>query len=144
MSRRDRAFALGSVVLVAITLGIGFWETGSPERQRELLTDERRVNDLRAIAEEVYRLWTAAPPEERKLPSALATLANRPGRVPVETRDPLTREPYGYRAGEGSVYQLCATFQHGKEVQDGRKLFWAREVGTKCFDLDAATPPPYE
>jgi type II secretory pathway pseudopilin PulG len=94
---------MASVVVIA-TVVAAIAVIGSPSRQRLLRLDERRVNDLEAIASQV-RVYRN---QHGGMPASLATLSAEPGvRVP---RDPASAQPYGYEALGGADYRLCARF----------------------------------
>ena len=53
----------------------------------------------------------------------------------VAITDPVTREPYGYEAGEGTAYELCATFARATTEREFRRVrpFSRHEAGRHCF-----------
>lgn len=136
-----RRFAVGAVVAIVTTLGIGFWETGSPARQRELAMDRRRVADLTAIARNLHYRWVGSKEEAKVLPRTLDPLnENMP--IPLSLSDPVTKRPYLYRPQSVSRYSLCATFQQASgPAQPPNRVVWEHPAGEYCFALDAAMSP---
>ena len=47
------------------------------------------------------------------------------------------KHPYGYEAGEGTAYELCATFELATTERELRRVrpFPRRETGRHCFPL---------
>jgi hypothetical protein len=128
------AAALAAVLVV---LGIGFHYLGPPTNQRAIHADERRVQDLRSIAQ-----WINL--RKMPLPASLTELTKG---SQTGLNDPVTNAPYEYRRKAGSVYELCATFATGSAPgEDGfrsRSVFWSHPAGRHCYDLDASQPIPY-
>ena len=100
--RRDPLPALGAVAVAVVA---GLVALGSPTGQRLERLDARRAQDLDAISHAIDRYEATY----ERLPATLDEL-QRGSDVQVAIMDPVTREPYGYEAGEGTAYELCATF----------------------------------
>ncbi len=132
-----RMFAGCAGLAMALTLGFGFWSTGSPSSVRVLNEDNRRVRDLYDLTVQIenkrYGGGLQGPP---------ASLAD----VALTGRDPFTGQPYGYRRLDGERYQVCAEFRAASPTASGPPaLFWAHPAGRKCFDISfarSAPPPP--
>ncbi len=131
--RRDLLPALGAAsVLVAVVAGLV--ALGSPADQRLERLDARRAQDLDAISRAIDRYEAT----HERLPATLDEL-QRSSDVQVAIDDPVTSEPYGYAAGEGTAYELCATFERAtreREFPRGRP-FSRHEAGRHCFPLRA-------
>lgn len=131
---RDAWMAAASTACVVVLLALGFGFTGAPKRLRAQRADSRRVQDLFELSHEITKQWNA---NGHKLPEHLDELRN----VPLS--DPMTRDAYDYRAGDGSKYELCASFDAPSRNDDqstGAKQ-WKHPAGYHCFSLDAAEPP---
>lgn len=131
--RRDPLPALGAGA-AAVTVVAGLAALGSPGGQRLERLDARRAQDLDAISQAVNRYEAA----RERLPASLDEL-QRDSDLPVVITDPVTGEPYGYEAGEGAAYELCATFARATAERDVRlgQPFSRHEAGRHCFPLRA-------
>ena len=106
---RDRRMAALSSAVVALMLVLGFWQLGSPGRQREFRGDAQRVQQLFQLSSQIKSYWSS---HASQLPANIDQL---PGSAFV---DPITRVPYEYHPGQGSQYELCATFARSSEHSD--------------------------
>ena len=133
----QRIFAGCAGVAMTLTLGFGFWSTGSPSSVRVLTEDSQRVRDL-------YSLTVAI--ENKRYGGAFNEPPARLADVAIKTgSDPLNRQPYEYRRMDGGRYQVCADFRATSLSASGPALFWAHPAGRKCFDVsfgDIAPQPP--
>lgn len=131
--RRDLLLAGGAAVVVAAVLAVGFQVLGPPQNQRDISADERRVQDLRTIAQQING--------RHSLPTTLAEL-----RFPGRLEDPVTHAPYEFHAKAGTQYELCATFATASAESDTeypRSPFWNHAKGRQCFQLDLGQMPPW-
>jgi hypothetical protein len=131
--RKDLALAVGAAVVVALVLALGFHMLGPLRDQRGISADERRVQDLRAIALQIF--FRRAP---------VATLSEL--RLVRQVEDPITHASYEYHVKSGTAYELCATFATSSaedqfETQQ-QAAFWHHAKGRQCFQLDAALQTP--
>ena len=131
--RRDPLPALGAGGVALAVVG-GLLALGSPADQRLERLDARRAQDLDAISRAVDRYQAT----RERLPESLDEL-QRGSDVQVAVTDPVTREPYGYEAGEGAAYELCATFALATTERELRRggPFSRHEAGRHCFPLRA-------
>lgn len=135
---RERSAAATPLLLIlgvattAFAVGSGLWLIGSPANEAARRTDDRRVQNLQAIATAIDLFWQRA----EGLPENLAALGAELS-VPLEATDPETGEPYDYRAAGGKEYELCASFSRASEsvTRDAR---WTHGAGRQCFSLTAA------
>ena len=120
-----------SSIFVAIMLILGFSNIGTPGTQRRLRTDQRRVEDLYRLSEAIGNHWRS---RGGRLPAHLDELPA------VPSADPATRTPYAYKPGNGSQYDLCATFslpsRRRRETVNPPR--WEHPAGYYCFALDAS------
>lgn len=136
-SRRgfDTGMAAASTAVVAIMIAIGFWNNGGPSRQRMQRADDRRLEDLYTIGMQIQNYWRS-PSNGHKLPTHLGELSG------IAVADPISRQQYEYHPGQGSDYQLCATFAlAGGDNSSGDRTtgtIWSHPAGRYCFPLDAS------
>jgi hypothetical protein len=128
-----RVLAAVLVLVVALVVIRGIMIIGSPSEERTRRMDSRRVDDLQRISSaiEVYHR------RHQRLPGSLEQLAKEPGLEPV-ARDPVTNQPYSYRAVDATRYEVCGTFD--RETSDRRADFWAHGAGEQCFTLNIKPP----
>lgn len=92
--------------VVLVTIVSGFFIIGSPASQRNRRFDEKRVNDLQILQNQVVNYWV----QKERLPDGLNELKDDiSGFVPP--RDPGTDANYEYTKGGPLTFELCATFQ---------------------------------
>jgi hypothetical protein len=124
-------FAIGTVGSAIVA---GLMIVGSPGNERMRRLDGRRVRDLVDITRSVNGYWT----KHARLPSSLDELLESPGTA-VESRDPLTGQPYSFGALGANTYELCADFQResSEANSDTYGHFWSHGTGRRCFRLEA-------
>jgi hypothetical protein len=131
-----RARITGTVVTVAVTAAIaaGIYLLGPPAAERVRRMDERRVQDLSAVARAMDVYWT----RNMRFPSSLAALRSELG-TGISTTDPATEAPYEFRALDGQSYELCARFEadSGDSDQGLSAGFWSHRAGRQCFQRTA-------
>ena len=132
--RRDPLPALGAGA-VAVSVVAGLVALGSPAGQRLERLDARRAQDLDAISRAIDRYEAT----RERLPESLDELQRGSDVQVAISRSGGRGEPYGYEAGEGTAYELCATFELAtaeRELRRGRP-FSRHEAGRHCFPLRA-------
>ena len=129
MSRLSPHDALGVVALVVVAAAVtgGLWLTGSPAEARLVRLDDRRIEDLRRISNLVDVYWR----RHRRLPGSLAEVGSEPG---AAGRDPITDQPYEFRATGARQYELCAVFDR-KSVKPEWSS-WSHGAGRTCFPIE--------
>jgi hypothetical protein len=127
------AAVLGAVVAGMVALG-------PPAEQRARRLDERRIEDLRALARGVEHVWAT----EQRLPPSLDRL---PDGFARSTADPATGQPYEYSVRGEKGYQLCAVFERDNTEEPDRSWprydhvtmsIWTHGAGRDCFELEPA------
>ncbi len=134
-----RGLVIGAIVVVVATLGYSVYLVGTPGQQRDVRLDERRVDDLRDISNNIdtYLELNGAIPEK------LEELKG-PRYFVRSVEDPDTGVPYEYRVIEGTQYELCAVFT--TDSSEGRRgertsfsdTVWDHGAGLTCFQLTAS------
>ena len=125
-------------IVTAVVLGavvLGFLVLGTPGKARRETLDEKRVENLRDLANSITWQWKEHP--KAALPATLEA-ATEGQRYKNALRDPVTREPYGYRVTGPARFQLCATFdtEVKPEDLDEWEREWAHPAGRHCFTID--------
>jgi hypothetical protein len=138
-ANRDTLAAILAAAAVILVVVLGFWKVHGPSAQRLVRADERRLQNLSQLANEINAAYRQ---HDKQLPAELTELQKK------RFADPITGKPPQYSAKSASVYSLCATFtvEGPKEDYSGNVSFWSHPAGTKCFELDAAEqvpPAPY-
>lgn len=138
-----RAGAAAASAAVVLTLVFSFAKFGSPAAQRLFAADERRSEDLEAIATVLRSRWVSARgPEAATLPQSIKELPESPA---LRLADPISGQPYGYTPLGGARYKLCASFQADTTrapVRPGASLFRVHPAGEHCFVVDALASVP--
>jgi hypothetical protein len=132
---RDLLAAILATVMFLIVVFLGFWKTRGPSSQRLVRADEKRIQLLSQLANQINNQYRG----NKQLP---ATLTDRQKH---QFADPLSGQPPQYSPTPPSHYQLCATFatEGPKTAQTGGDfVFWTHSAGAKCFDFDASEPVP--
>ena len=132
--RRRDPLTVAAAVAVAAAVVAGLVALGSPAGQRRERLDARRAQDLDAISQAIDRYEAT----HERLPVSLDELRSASDTL-VPIVDPVTRETYGYQAGEDAAYELCAVFALAtvdRELRGGPP-FSRHESGRHCFQLRA-------
>lgn len=132
---RNRWFAIAALAAVLLGLGLGFSRLGSPATQRVAAADHRRLFDLSSFALAIHANWTSSHNDRGfALPKTLQEV--RKSGSAASYIDPVSGYMYEYIPGNGTRYQLCATFSAA-----GSEPGWKHPAGHYCFALDAALQP---
>jgi hypothetical protein len=136
-----RGLAIGVSVAVAASIVSGFFVAGSPLDARAAGLDDRRQNELEAIAEGVDTHYQV----RGQLPATLEELSQlRQARVTAIT-DPVTGFAYEYRTTGERSFELCATFDTEETREDDvrrsrseqKQRYWTHSAGRNCYPLEA-------
>ncbi len=138
-SKFPQVAVIVSVVIIAISLVIGFTMVDSPAVARIKAYDQSRVNDLENIRWAVENYYSSY----QKLPDDLNALKNIQA-IPV---DPKSGQAYTYEVINKKEYKLCAVFETDNKTQaaqnDASKPVYTDETyqpfwhttGKNCFSL---------
>jgi type II secretory pathway pseudopilin PulG len=121
------------MVVVVGAIIAGLMTAGSPAKARAARLDEQRVRALATITESIESYGR----RHANLPATLAEL-RRDVNVPRELADPVTTQPYGYRATGPRTFEVCAEFQTASangssEWYNGD---WTHGAGHQCFQRE--------
>jgi hypothetical protein len=126
--RRVLAGVVSLVVAAAIVTGVVI--LGSPSEERARRLDSRRVADLEGIRTAVNFYHSS----RGQLPASLEELSREPG-VRIST-DPITNEPYRYRALSAETFELCGIFDRASAPRSGSGVdIWQHPAGPHCVTL---------
>lgn len=122
-----RKVLVGFVLAVVIgAVAAGFYLLGTPAEERTRRLDDRRVSDLQRLQLAIDLYWT----RNGRLPSTLEELAKEAG-TNIYGRDPVSGQPYEYRAKDADTYELCALFEREEQTAG----FWSHGPGRRCFEM---------
>jgi hypothetical protein len=127
---RDRLMAAIGAAAVVLLVILGFFQLGPPRVQRDFRADAQRITQLYQLSSNITTYYVS---HGSQLPPSLAQLNGQ------SYWDPITHAPYEYRSGQGSQYQLCATFTRAsdqRETASGPNP-WIHPAGHHCFSIDA-------
>ncbi|HEV2490419.1 MAG TPA: hypothetical protein VGT03_11460 [Candidatus Acidoferrales bacterium] len=134
MNRNSWALIAAAIAVLAAAV-LGFWNLGSPARERQIRQDLRTVQALEKLATQINQSWNGS---NNVLPSDLE-------RFPTSVKqDPTTHAPLVYHPKSGSQYELCATFLSDDRhtAPESEAPFWLHPSGAHCFRLDASVNVP--
>jgi len=144
------AFDWAVVAVVVVGVVSGFFVAGSPQNQRLVRMDERRIGDLQSIQWQIINYWQ----RKEVLPENLSDLNDPIGGF-IVPRDPETNMNYEYTRLEQLKFQLCGDFLTSnigvntgdKTVQpmpvgvydrsigvDQANQNWQHDKGRTCYD----------
>jgi hypothetical protein len=127
---RDLSMAIVSALVVMFMIILGFAQIGGPGAQRLLRGDEKRLQDLYLLSQQIANRARS----NGNLPAHdLSELSG------VAISDPMTRVAYEYHLKEGSKYELCAIFSSASRngTLASNPDAWSHPAGRYCFPLDA-------
>ncbi len=131
-----------AIVLVAFVWGLLI--VGTPAYGRSQRMDDDRVNDLRAIQQELYsiayenRQWDQNAKPTKPLPGNLDEMLAQAVNAHPDIVDPETGAPYEYQVKAGSAFSLCANFALSRDNQ--YDVFWNHPAGRSCFEFNLLKP----
>jgi len=141
---RLRAFSWLMAAVVIASIVAAFFLIGSPMKQRLIKLDERRVNDLQYIQNQIVNYWQ----NKERLPRNLNELKDDITGVSVPV-DPETGLAYEYKVLGNLKFSLCADFdtkssdfagypKYRYSVPAPEYMFknatWDHEVDDTCFE----------
>src|SRR5262245_65932946 len=94
---------IGASIAVVAAIVPGIVVLGPPSEERARRLDAKRVSDLQQLTQAIEYYQQ----QKGRLPSSLDDLAAVPS-VRVEQGDPVSRQPYGFRATDTAAYEVCA------------------------------------
>ncbi|UPA21992.1 DUF5671 domain-containing protein [Candidatus Peribacteria bacterium] len=137
----NKLFLTIATAIVGVAVVWGIVLAGSPGAERERKFDDRRVEDLRAIQNEITNIAYGNKPIRPDapvvaIPKTLQEISDQAVYQKLNLTDPETGASYIYNVQSATKYQLCATFSFERDLS--YDIFWNHPAGEHCFDLDAA------
>jgi hypothetical protein len=131
---RDSIAALVATTAVVLVVGLGFWKTRGPSTQRLVRMDDKRIQNVSQLANEINQRYQ----HDKQLPEKLSDFQK------TRYADPITGKPPDYTAKPPTDYTLCTEFvtDGSKEGLIGVLGFWNHSKGPKCYEFHAADPVP--
>lgn len=132
---RDAVAVILATAAVVLVVCLGFWKTRGPSTQRLVRADEKRLQSLNRLANEIDQHYKS---HEKQLPDSLSDMQK------ARYVDPISAQPFAYNPKPPNRYSLCATFSAPgpKDDRDHDFTFWAHPAGLKCFEFSADEPTP--
>ncbi|HTZ47560.1 MAG TPA: hypothetical protein VMH20_08215 [Verrucomicrobiae bacterium] len=132
---RDAVAVLLSTVAVVVVVTLGFWKTRGPSTQRLIRADEKRLQILHQLANEMNDHYKI---HDKQLPDSLSDMQK------AKYVDPITAQPFAYTPKPPNRYSLCATFATSGPKEDRNRdyTFWSHPAGLKCFEFNADEAVP--
>ncbi|MEK7195951.1 MAG: hypothetical protein AAB659_01800 [Patescibacteria group bacterium] len=129
-------FAWAVCLVVAAAVVASFFFIGSPADRRLEKLDEKRINDLSSIQNEIINYWQ----QKSKLPDKLVELNNDLNYFTVP-RDTENNKDYTYEVLGQYQFKLCADFStenvanqaYPTPVTYGVESKWPHSKGNVCF-----------
>jgi hypothetical protein len=145
-TRVHSQFAAVASVLVLASVAWGFYVAGSPGTARLQRFDDRRLEDLQTVQNEIeeHSLGTSRyePVDERTIERPLPTTLEQIREVATsrrpDIRDPQTNDSYVYEVLSDSRYRLCAEFSLVRDEEYSPR--WNHPAGAHCFEFDLMEP----
>lgn len=131
---RDSIAALVASAAVVLVVALGFWKTRGPSTQRLVRIDEKRIQNVSQLANEINQRYQ----HDKQLPEKLGDFQK------TRYADPITGKTPEYAVKSAADYTLCTEFvtDGSKEGLNGVLVFWNHSKGPKCFEFHATEPVP--
>ena len=125
-----RLASIGVILVVLAAVIAGLVVSGSPDEQRLLRSDGRRVTDLQQLSRSIERYYR----DTEGLPPDLETLLNgwASSGLPL---DPETDQDYDYEIESSRTYRLCANYALDSRA-NRQAEFWSHAGGHQCYSFD--------
>jgi hypothetical protein len=130
---RNSLAAVATTIAVVIVVVLGFRALGGPGSQRQVRTDQRTLQILGQLAQQINSKWQSGG---KTLPS---NLDNFPESA---KKNPVSGTVFTYRVKSPTEYELCSTFltdnRNAPDVNTGDP--WLHPKGDYCFSFDPSQP----
>ena len=150
LNTRGKAKSLLSyagILLVIISIILGFIAVGSPNKQRSIKFDNQRINDLQNIQYQIINYWQ----QKGKLPDTLNDMKDSISGNAIPD-DPDNNSAYEYKKKDSNKFELCAVFSLATQDIEGKGKYnyrqpyyfgtefnnsnenWKHIAGKACFE----------
>lgn len=139
-SKSKRVWLISSLVLVILSIVLGFVVIGSPKTQRLKKYDMQKVSDIQQLQSEGVYYWQV----NGELPKSLPDLADQYGYLTLNQPD--SKELYEYNIVSPQSFEICAEFNfkseknnlYSRTIIDTKYNYntpsdWSYEQGRSCF-----------
>jgi len=139
--RESKMYGMVMSVVVIVAIVFGFLNIEMPKEQRALMLDEKRVQDLAQMQNQVGEYYRV----KQELPSNVDEISSIGFGYIIPT-DPETNAPYTYAVKATTTFEICADFDaEGSEGTNGEFSYtypagvgmnggtWAHKAGNQCF-----------
>jgi len=132
------AWRVGAILLVLVSIILGFSVIGSPKTQRLMRADQEKIYDLQNIQGQIINYWTAKGTVPATIDDLKDPLAYSP--IPLDGE---TGMPYEYKQNGLNGFELCATFNTSSnngyvspetKPMMGQNDNWQYSAGRTCFE----------
>lgn len=136
--RTHNAWRFGAILLVLVSIVLGFSVIGSPKTQRLMRIDQQKINDLQIIQSQAISYWQAKGTTPPNLDAMKDSLSYYP--IPVDAD---TGMPYEYTQKSLNSFELCATFSTASNIGHSSSQTkpimaqndnWQYSSGHYCFE----------
>jgi hypothetical protein len=130
MNRNSLAAAVATIV-VALVVVLGFRALGGPRKQRLVRADQRTVQALAQLAQQIDFKWASGG---KVLPANLEKFPENARKNPVNGTE------FVYHVKSANEYELCSTFlADNRDAPDVNTADpWLHPQGEHCFTFDPA------
>lgn len=104
-NRPIKLFQYAVILITTIVVIMGFFIAGSPKQARIRQLDQKRIQDLQFIQQEIVNYWI----NKAELPTSLSQIKDDI-RGLILPHDPETKEEYQYQKTNILSFKLCANF----------------------------------
>ena len=132
---RDTGAAIVAGAVICVVVGLGFWKTRGPGSQRLIRADEKRIQLIGQLANQISSYYVQ---HDKKLPASLTEEQKQ------AFKDPITGHPPEYASGTEAKFSVCTDFAavSPEDYKDSLYDFWRHPVGHKCFEFTAGGNVP--
>lgn len=139
-SRSKKVWLFSAVVIILLSIVLGFVVIGSPKSQRLKNYDLEKINDIQQLQSSVVSFWQI----NGNLPQNLSEVAGQYGYFDLNQPD--SKKPYEYSIVSPNSFEVCADFNfdsknnnpYSRSVIDTKYNYttpsdWSYKEGRSCF-----------
>jgi hypothetical protein len=128
MNRNSLAAVVATIAVVVVVI-LGFRALGGPKKQRLVRADQRTLQALSQLAQQINMKWQS---NNKILPENLEKFADNVKKNPVDSA------AFTYHLKSDGQYELCSTFlTDNHDTPEGATTNpWLHPQGSYCFTFD--------